>query len=313
MVAVQVHAPATIGNFGPGIDAFSLALHGHGDTIHLEEADEDTVTVTGPSADRIPGKWTDNAAGVTLDALRLAGFVDARFRVRIEKGQPAGSGLGSSASSAGGAALAFHALYPDAGLTANDLVKAAAEGEAAAAGYHFDDVSAVVMGGLAIVQLRNGEPSVTRVQPPGDLWLAVARPDLDLPTREMRRLLPAAVPFPDAVHNVANAARMVDGFHRGDIPAIGAALEDRMSLPYRKVRLPFYDAVAEAGRGAGAHGIALSGSGPTMVGVCGSDEEAQAVAAAMGEALEAAGQDHTCFVAQPEREVMHLAVRMHHV
>lgn len=310
---VQIRAPASIGNFGPGIDAFSLALRGLGDTITLEEADEDRITVTGPGAGSISTDWHQNVAGITLDALRLVGFTDAHFEVHIEKGQPARSGLGSSASSAGGAALAFHALYPELEMPPRDLVKAAAEGEAAAAGYHFDDVSAVILGGLAIVRIRDGEPILDRVQPPDDLHIALVAPDMRLATRDMRALLPTDVPHRDAVHNVGNAAALIHAFHTGDVRAIGAALDDRLSVPYRKPQLPFWDAALSAGRDAGALGVGLSGSGPAMFAVTDDAGQARLVAEAMAEAVRGTDQPCRTLTAVPEQEEPHIAVRLRHV
>ncbi|MGB0653085.1 MAG: homoserine kinase [Thermoplasmatota archaeon] len=298
--SVQVQAAATVGNFGPGFDCFSLALAGLGDHVTLRAADEDTLSFNGPNAEAVPLDWRRNCIGATLDALRAATGVQERFQVDVVKGQPGGSGLGSSASSSGGAALAFAALYPDAGLGAEDLVRAAGAGEAVAAGRHHDDVAAVILGGLALVLEGPDGPSARRVQPPDDLHLAAVAPELEVPTREMRALLPAQVPLADAVHNAARTAALVDACHAGDVAAVGACLDDRLATPYRARRLDYLPSVRAAAGRAGAYGSALSGSGPAVVAVCDDQGVATEVADAMLDALVGAGETGRAFVARPE-------------
>lgn len=308
---VRVQAPATVGNFGPGFDAFALALHGLGDRVELRPADEDIVTVAGIDAESVPTAWHRNVAAVALDAVRRRVGSKERFELRIRKGRPPGSGLGSSASSAGGAVLAFHATRAGHALTPEELVLSAGDGEAAAAGRHYDDVAAVVLGGLAIVRPRNGGLLLSRVAPPRNLHLAILQPHLVLRTRDMRRILPARIPRADATHNLANAAALIHAFHEGDVEAVGDCLEDRIATPTRKSRVPFFDDVHVAALGAGAFGVALSGSGPAMVAVCASRRNASRIATAMHAAVESHKIPAEAFAAEPEREVMHRAVAMH--
>lgn len=308
--SVVIQASATCGNFGPGFDTFSLALAGLGDRIELAVASEDRIAMDGPGADSLPTQWSANVAGAALDHLRRASGLDECYEVRIAKGQPGGSGLGSSASSAGGAALAFHALHPELGLSAQALVEAAAAGEAVAAGRHFDDVSAVVLGGVALVRVRAGRPMLLRVQPPEDLHMAVVAPELALPTREMRALLPASVPMADAVTNIGNAAALVAACHAGDVAALGACLEDRLSTPYRKVRLPYFEDARAAAVAAGAFGAAVSGSGPSMIAACDSADAAKTVAHAMAAAVREHDIPARALTARPEYQEVHHAVAL---
>ena len=119
---------------------------------------------------------------------------------------PPGSGLGSSASSCAAAVRAF-ARYHGITLSAKDALDAAARGEGVASGgEHRDDVAAALFGGLCIVG-GDGRDVVVRLRPP-PLHLVVARPDVELATREMRGLIPAALPRSDVVHNLSNVARI---------------------------------------------------------------------------------------------------------
>lgn len=298
---LTVQAAGTCGNFGPGFDAMSLALAGLGDTVTIQRAEEDAVTLTGEAAATIPTTWRDNVAGVTIDALRRRTGDTSPYRMVIDKAQPGGSGLGSSASSAGGAALAYHRMNPDAGLEPVDLIRAAGEGEGAAAGTHYDDVAAVVLGGLAIVAGDGPSLAWSRVQPPDALHLAIVRPALDLPTRVMRELLPDEVKLADAVHNLAAVARLVEAMRSGDVATIGASMSDRLVAPRRRTRLPHHDVAQRAALDAGAFGVTISGSGPSMLAVCDGLKSAAVVANAMAEAVATTGVAAVGFHAQPER------------
>lgn len=302
-----VQTPATIGNFGPGFDVFALALAGEGDRVELKRAPQDTIEVDGPGSDQIPTQWDRNVAGATVDALRARTGLNHRFHVRLHKRRLGGSGLGSSASSSGGVALAFNALEGTR-LAPADLIRAGGEGEAVASGRHYDDVAAVVLGGLAVVRTNGESLDVSRVPPPKSLHLAVVAPRLALLTRDMRRVLPDAIPRADAVFNLGNAVRLLDAFHRGDVAAIGSCLEDRIATPARRRFVPFYEHVRLAAVKKGAAGAALSGSGPAMFAVCDSRPTAEAVAREMRRVVESYQLPAEAFAARPESEVMYRAV-----
>lgn len=299
---VTLQAPATIGNFGPGFDVSSLALQELGDRIEVSRADEDRIHVQGPGAVNVPEAWSENLAGATLDHLRETHGIDQAYEVTLHKPRKAGSGLGSSASSAAGVALAFHGLHPKLGLAPEDLIHAAGRAEGGGRP-HYDDVAAVVLGGLALVRPGQDRPRVRRVPPPADLHLAITIPDLEVETTQMRRVLPDQVPLADAVANLGAVSTLVDAFHRGDVATIGACLEDRLAVPYRAEALSFYDATREAGLAAGGLGVTLCGSGPSMVAVCAGPEAAGEVARAMTEPVEDHGTAAEAVVARPEEEI----------
>ncbi|MGQ0536028.1 MAG: homoserine kinase [Methanobacteriota archaeon] len=307
---VRIEAPATIGNFGPGFDVCALALASLGDVVTLEPAARDEIVLSGAGASGVPTEWGKNVVGAVLDVLRWRSGIEDRLRVRIRKAMPPGSGLGSSASSSGGAALAFHALYGRrAKRSPADLVDAASWGEARVSGRHYDDVAAVVLGGLAIVRGEGPDGlRLSRVPPPRDLHIAILRPHVRLDTHEMRRILPRKVPRADAVANLANVALLVDAMHRGDVDAVGHAIDDRIATPARSRRIRGFAEIRDAALSAGASGCGISGSGPALFAVTDSGARAASVARAMAAAARSKRVPATAFAARPERKVMHDAV-----
>lgn len=298
----MIEAAATVGNFGAGFDVTNLALEGIGDRIAISSADEDHIALGGPDAETLPLAWHENIAGVVVDALRAKTNLREPLAVAIDKGQPAGSGLGSSASSAAGTALAFYHRHPDAGLGLYDLFEAAVKGEAMAGGGNADDVAAVLVGGLAVTHRTEAGLRIRRFDPPQDLVVAIALPDLRLPTSEMRDVLPRLVPRTDAIWNLSQTAAMLQAFTAGDVAAMGDCLEDRLALPYRAEKVPFLRPAIDAALDAGAYGGCLSGSGPAVVAICDDPEVAKAASLAMAEAVQGLGHDCHASTARPLME-----------
>jgi homoserine kinase len=293
-----------VGNFGPGFDVLSLALDRPGDTVGLARSSGgDEVLVSGVGAERVPREWSRNAACAAIDFLRLQTGRDEPLRVAIHKGVPPGSGLGSSASSSAAAVRAFvelHGLEIDAALA----VDAAAQGEAVASGgAHRDDVGAALFGGLVVV--GRSPDAVVRLRAP-PLWLAVARPDVELTTREMRALIPDALPRADVVANLGNVARLVHACHAQDAELLCRALDDRLSKPYRAPRVPRFAEMEAAARGAGAKAFLLSGSGPAVVAACTSAGDATRTL----EALRPLVEKGDAFLARPLAEVKSPGIRL---
>lgn len=297
---ITVRTPSTIGNFGPGFDATSLALDWGGDRITAKPDDSDRVTMGGPGTETIPLDWTRNCAAVAYSFLRERHGLSEPVHLHIEKGVPPGSGLGSSASSSAAGALAYAKRHMDREWSALALVEAATFGESQVAGAHGDDVAAAVQGGLSLV--RPGE--VRRITPPERLHLAIVRPHLVLETKKMRAAVGHEVKVEDAVSNLGNVAFLIDAFHRGDVQAMARSLDDRIAAPGRRRHLPFHDAARTAAQGAGASGIAICGSGPSLFTLAEDLSAARDLASAMAEAVRATGIDAEAIACRPERRVV---------
>ncbi|HUR68292.1 MAG TPA: homoserine kinase [Candidatus Thermoplasmatota archaeon] len=255
-------APCTVGNFGPGFDVLSMALAKRGDTVSVQTAEADSVSVRGAGSDRVPTEWAKNSACASIDELRRRTGMRTPLAVMIEKSVPPGSGLGSSASSNAAAVRAFAKCFRVT-LTMRDALYAAGAGEAVATGTaHLDDVAAALFGGLTIV--GGDTDPVVRMRPP-PFHLVVVRPEVDLPTREMRKLIPDSFPRRDVVQNVSNVARIIAACHHQDGAMLCRALEDNFSRPYRAPKVPLWNEARQAALDTGALGFILSGSGPAMI------------------------------------------------
>ncbi|MFB6105361.1 MAG: homoserine kinase [Halobacteriaceae archaeon] len=280
---IAVRAPATSANLGSGFDVFGVALDRPADVVRVEVAEETTIEVTGAGSQYIPEDPEKNTAGVVARAL------DAPAHIRIDKGVRPASGLGSSAASAAGAAVALDRLY-DRGHTRSELVRVAAEGEAAVSGEaHADNVAPAILGGFTIVT----DDAVTDVQ--ASLPLVACLPDAVVSTRDARAVVPETVSLGDVTRVVGNASTLTAGMFRDDPVLVGRGMADGVVTPARADLITGYDRVVDAATAAGATGVTVSGSGPAVLAVCRREADRRDVAAAMVSAFGDAGVDARAF------------------
>jgi homoserine kinase len=279
---VTVWAPATSANLGSGFDVFGVALDRPADVVRVREADRTTIEVTGVGSQFVPEDPAQNTAGV------VARELDAPAEIRIDKGIRSASGLGSSAASAAGAALALNELY-DLGYAREELVDVAAEGERAVSGdAHADNVAPALLGGFTAV---TGD-AVQRV--PASVPLVVCLPETVVSTRDARDVVPDTADIEDVVETVGSAATLVLGMVRSDPALVGRGFEESVVTPARAGLIEGYDRVREAATAAGARGVTVSGAGPGVLAVV-EPGRRRHVAAAMVEAFHEAGIDSRAY------------------
>jgi homoserine kinase len=275
---VAVSVPATSANLGPGFDAVGLAL----------ELRDRVELVPGPEPPRV---WSSRPlpGGDGNLALRAARRVCAElgvragFLLRLHLQIPVGRGLGSSAAAIVGGLLAANA-WLGSPLDHDRLLDLATEIEG-----HPDNVAPALCGGLCVACRGERGTAVVRLALPPGLQAAVAIPERSLPTAQARRVLPARVPFADAVFNVQRVALLVAGLAAGRCDVLAEATRDRLHQPHRLPLVPGLGAAIEAALAAGAAGAFLSGAGPSVLALC-PPAAAPGVARAMAAALERAGQ-----------------------
>jgi homoserine kinase len=73
------------------------------------------------------------------------------------------------------------------------------------------------------------------------------------------------VPLHEAAANTARAMALGHVLSTGRFELLAEALRDVYHVPYRARLIPGFEGVVEAGRRAGAYGVTISGSGPTLL------------------------------------------------
>jgi homoserine kinase len=195
---------------------------------------------------------------------------------------PLARGLGSSAAAWVGGLLAANVVLGEP-LDRDGLLAAATRAEG-----HPDNVAAALLGGLTVSCADGPRVTAVSLPVPREIEWVVLLPETESSTHEARAVLPASVPRADAIFNVQRVSLLLAALAAGRVDLLELAMQDRLHQPYRLRLFPWMDAVAAAGRGAGALGCVLSGAGPSMLAAV-RPRGGESVARAMEEALRAAG------------------------
>lgn len=296
MKGIRAFAPASIGNVAAGFDVLGAALapldgDPWGDRVELREAAVASFTAEGPYAHRLPA---DPETNLVLSAKRL---FEAQLEaplpplaIRLHKGLPVNSGLGSSSTSIVAALVAFNAYAGDPLATSELLALAGALEGANTGAVHLDNVAPCLLGGLRMIA---GGAKVRALPWPEHLLFVLASPALELSTAASRAALPGAVPLAEAVAHAQNLASLVHALHTRDLPLLRASLRDPLAEPHRAPLVEGFREAQAAALGVGAWGCSLSGSGPAVFAVA-PEDDAERVANAVRSAFETAGPGALC-------------------
>ena len=295
--SVTVRAPCSTANLGPGFDVFGLALDAFYDEVTVTKKGKGITIV---SSDDIPLDPKKNTAGLVAKEMKKKKKLTGGVEIKIRKNVPPGFGMGSSAASAAGCAIAINKLY-NLKLNQNQLVSYAGIGEKASAGsIHYDNVAASVLGGFVIVD--SSPLSVIRIEAPKDLILCVAVPKMKVPkkkTKVSRSVIPKTVKLSDSITNLANAANIVAGFLNKDSSLIGKSVEDVIVVPARKHMIPGFNNVKNNALRAGAFGVTISGAGPSVIAFASKKQNLTKIGAAMKKGFKSAKVDCDIVICKP--------------
>ena len=269
MRRIVVDAPASSANLGSGFDVFAIGLKDPRDSIELRELESQEQVISLNYTNGYVFLNSDfTAAGAVVKAVARDFEIKSNIDVTVNNRIPIGVGLGSSAASSVGAAVAMNRLF-DLRLSEERLLSYAVEGEFAASGArHYDNIAGSLQGGFRIV--HQNPLKTIGFPPPNGMSVVVVTPGIELPVRKTeyaRSLLPKNVELGNLTKNISLASRVVAGFAKGDVAMIGSGLGDVIIEPARKAMIPWFDEVRSSAIKAGAAGVSISGAGPSMAAV----------------------------------------------
>ena len=290
---ISAFAPASIGNVAVGFDMLGLALEGVGDRVEARLTDSDEVTIAevrgldGQIHPYLSNDPKSNTASIAAQALWTAQGGQGGVELRVHKGVPLQSGMGSSAASAVAAVVATNALL-DKPLEAAKLLAYALIGEQyASGGLHADNVAPSLLGGLVLCP-QVLLPDTVRVPVPDGVSAVLIHPDLQVNTAVARRGLKKSYTMQEWVAQQGLLAGFIIACTEGDLDLLGKTLRDILIEPQRKDNVPCFDAVKEAAIKSGAFGCSLSGSGPSLFALT-ATSNAPNIASAMAQACRSQG------------------------
>jgi homoserine kinase len=240
----EIHVPGSIANLGPGFDTLAVAVNLYLSLLVERREGLDGVTFEFVGCDPL-GENLIHAAYAQLREEYARPLPSIHVEVRSQI--PPRSGLGSSAA-ATVAGLRLFEVVSGVSLGPTPLLAVAAALEG-----HADNVAAAMLGVTA----------VSLPWPPA-IRLLVLTPNFALTTKRAREVLPAQVPFRDAVSNMQRVALLLCALESEHPQSLREAMLDKLHQPYRKDIVPGLAELLEL-----EHpkllGVCLSGAGPSLL------------------------------------------------
>lgn len=297
MEYLKIFSPATVANVSCGFDSMGFAVDAIGDEMTFTKTAEKGVKITKITGANLTYNVDENAASAVVKKILLDAKADFGIELTIHKGFSPGSGLGSSAASAAGAAFGINQFLENK-YSELELTKFAMFGEEVACGTPIaDNVAAAIYGGFVLV--RSYEPlEIIKLPVPKKLRVVAIHPQIEVKTKDAREVLPKEIPLKDAITQWANVGGLVSGLYTNNYQLISNSLVDLVAEPARKSLIPFFDEVKESALKAGALGAGISGSGPTIYALCEGDAIAEKVHSAINKAYKNTGISFELFISK---------------
>ncbi|MCK5766841.1 MAG: homoserine kinase [Candidatus Atribacteria bacterium] len=259
---IKIKVPSTTANLGPGFDCFGMALKLYL-FLEIEEIKQGLIIQSqGEGASQFEEGENNliwKAFKLVLDKFNKGKDLKG-LKIKILNQIPVTRGLGSSASAIIGGIVAATGLY-NLKLSYQEILEIALSLEG-----HMDNIVPALLGGFTLAYSTEKEQvKWVKIKIPDNLRIVVAIPDFFLSTEKMRKGLPDKIPLSDAIFNLSRSALLVKALQNSDWTLLAEAMEDKLHQPFRASFIPGIKEMFSQVRNTGQAGIALSGSGPTVV------------------------------------------------
>ena len=261
---IKIRVPATTANLGPGFDCLGLALKLYLN-LEIEEIEEGLVIeYQGEGAKKFSAKKKEDTLtwkSINLVLKKTGKDIHKKgLKIRVLNEIPITRGLGSSSSAIIGGIVGAARFY-NIDLTNQEILELALTLEG-----HMDNITPALIGGLTLAY-KTGREEIKwiGIKTPPDLRIVVAIPEFTLNTREMRKVLPQKVALSKAIFNLSRSALLVNALQNSDWEVLPEAMVDRLHQPYRAPFIPGIEDMFSQIKKTGLAGVALSGSGPSVV------------------------------------------------
>ncbi len=276
----SVDVCATSANLGACFDFAGIPVKGFFNTVRANYASGLSITIEGFGKGTIPTDENNLVYKAFSRVFQVIGKPCPAMEIHCINNIPPNSGMGSSAAAALGGIFLANAVLGNT-ISKEQMLDIACEFEG-----HPDNAAPVIYGGAVITAQAEGKRIVKHIPLKKDLHLAIAVPDIRMPTALSRSVLPDRYSRSDLVKAMYNAAFIIDALKEGDYSLMcKLMMQDVVHIPFRKALITGYDDVVDAAMEKGAYGCMISGAGSTMVSFCKDGETAKAVSDAMVKAF----------------------------
>ncbi|MCB0476127.1 MAG: homoserine kinase, partial [Flavobacteriaceae bacterium] len=151
-------------------------------------------------------------------------------------------------------------------------------------------IAPCIFGGFTLV--KGVKPlEILELPTPSHLFATIIHPQIEIKTSEARAILPKEIPLSNAIEQWANVGSLVHALHTSNYNLLSASLKDIIVEPYRKQLIPEFDTIKSKTLEAGALGVGISGSGPSIFALCNGETLADKVAETMYSVYQKSGID----------------------
>ncbi|MDR1379068.1 MAG: homoserine kinase [Synergistaceae bacterium] len=260
---ISVRVPATSANLGSGFDTLGMALSLYNvfNVRGLLSQGRFACDVIGEGTGILSDAGDNMVIQSYLRACETWGMIPQGFELECHNVIPLCRGLGSSSTAVVAGVVLANALArrdtPEAELL---RVMTSIEG-------HPDNVAPCYLGGMTVSCWDGKELRYVKLPPlPEDMHVVAAVPDVQVKTSDARKALPQEVRFGDAVFNLGRVALLCAAWATSRWEHLTWGMDDRLHQPYRSRLFPGGEVIMDRVRSiSGCLGVAISGSGPTVV------------------------------------------------
>ncbi len=261
---IKVRIPATTANFGPGFDCVGSALKLYNEievNLLANKKEKLKIEIEGEGKQELP----ENEKNIIWQAMQkvfdILKYKSPALYIKMTNRIPLGRGLGSSASGIIGGLVIANELCGNK-LSEKEILNIATELEG-----HPDNVVPAMVGGFCVVVKTKDTIEYIKFDIPKNLNVILCIPEFNISTEYARKILPLFVSHSDAVFNCSRVAFLVSAIIKKNFDLLKLAMEDKLHQNYRKKLIPGMEDVFYSALNSGCFGVALSGSGPTIVAV----------------------------------------------
>lgn len=277
---------ATSANLGACFDFAGIPVKGFYNSVYanFSENNEYFVSIEGYGKGTLPTNEENLIVCAYKRVFNVLGKQCNAMNIHCINRIPPNSGMGSSAAAALGGIFLANAVLKNT-LSKEFMLDIACEFEG-----HPDNAAPVIYDSAVITAQTDGKRLVKQIKLVKDLHLAIAVPEIKMPTALSRSVLPDRYSRSDLVKAISNSAFIIDAMRDGNYPLMGKLMmNDVVHIPYRKELIKGYDDVVTSAMESGAYGCMISGAGSTMISFCEDENTAEKVKIAMSNAFEKNG------------------------
>lgn len=263
---IRVRVPATSANLGPGFDSLGISLNIYNEYEFSLEKNK------GLFFEGVEKEFQNENNIIFMAIKKIFDKYDFKFegiRIKIIKQDiPISRGLGSSSSCIVAGLIGGFALMGKE-INKNEILSLAVDIEG-----HPDNVCPAIYGGMVTVVMEDNAPIFNKIDIKEGVRFVALIPEFKFSTEKARSILPKEISLKDGVYNVGRTALLVSAFANGNYNLLKYAMKDKFHQAYRSRLIEGYDMLIKESMELGALGCFLSGAGPTIMTVVGSEDKA---------------------------------------